>query len=643
MVLVALAAIYLWLSMLTGPWKLAGGLLDSAGHFQKAQKKLAAGALKDARYETLAGVAATKRAREGLVSDSPLYDFAGLVPRLKDVLGEADHFVKAAEHTSEAVKGTLDIAQNALRGPDKIITKDPEDPKGGARIRIDRIREIGGTVSHIRTAIKGVKKELGAVRIKKVPRRLRDRVTNAIQQAEETDALLADAEAGLAILPSFLGADGPRVYLFGMQNSAEQRGTGGAMLQFALMSINDGRPELAEDASTVYDVDEDRRPVSIPLPPDAWYVANIPDAQRFGNANWSPDWPMSADLTVEYARASESTFPQEVHGVFAVTPTTMQNLMPGVGPYRLPTGNRISAGRIVHFVLYKAYGSFPIPKVRRARLREVVDGFYKRLLRPDHPAELVKGFGESLAQKQMQVWMTEPAEQAFVERMGWDGAISPAKGGDYLYVVEQNVGGNKLDYFADQTTDLDVAIEGSDAHVRTRVAIENDVFLPQPRWSMGDSGRPVVCETQGGCPMHRPMMNVYVQPTAELIAASVEGERLDVAVGGLAAWNGDRPAEHSELGKKVWSTVLQIPPQETGAVDLEYITPNVVRKADGRMQYRLVIQQQPKIYPETLRLSLRLPDGARRIEAKGFQKRDGRLVLEKKLKEDLILEVSWQE
>ena len=98
-------------------------------------------------------------------------------------------------------------------------------------------------------------------------------------------------------------------------------------------------------ASTVYDVDEDRGQVSIPLPPDAWYVAGIPDAQRFGNTNWSPDWPLSADLTVDYAQASEPTFPEQIDGVFAVTPVAMQKLMPGVGPYRIPTGNRISAGR----------------------------------------------------------------------------------------------------------------------------------------------------------------------------------------------------------------------------------------------------------------------------------------------------------
>ncbi|MEA2446604.1 MAG: hypothetical protein QOK47_241, partial [Actinomycetota bacterium] len=447
-----------------------------------------------------------------------------------------------------------------------------------------------------------------------------------------TDELLAKAEAGLQFLPRFLGADGQRVYLFGMQNSAEQRGTGGAMLQFALLSISDGRPELSEDASTVYDVDKDRTPISIPLPEDAWYVRGISDAQRFGNANWSPDWPLSAQLTVDYARASETTFPDQIDGVFAVTPITMQKLLPGIGPYRIPTGNRISAKKVVHFLLYKAYASFPIPKVRRARLREVVDGFYKRLLRPDHPAELVKGFGASLAEKQMQIWMADPAEQAFIKDMEWDGALAPAKGSDYLNVVEQNVGGNKLDYFSSQNTGVDVSIEGKDAHVSTKVTVENGVFLPQPRWSMGDSG-----------PDHNPMMNIYVQGDAQLQSGAVEGTRLDTAVAGLAAWPAeDRPAEHFELGKKVWSTVLQIHPQESASFSVDYVVPGVVHQKDGRNTYRLVVQHQPKLRPDALRVRLALPEGATGIKAPGWKKQDGTLIYERPLKTDMVLEVSWR-
>jgi hypothetical protein len=634
---------YLWVAMVAPVWNLAGGLLDAGRHFQRAQKKLTAGALKDARYETLAGVAAAERARAGLESRGPLFDLAASFDAVDKLLGEADHFVRAAELSGRAAEGTLDVAQNALRGPNKIIAKDPDDPKGGAQIRLERVRAIAATVGDIRDAVTETAKELKAVELKRLPRRLRTRVKDGLDQAEETSELLIKAHAGLKLLPVFMGSEEPRVYLLGMQNSAEQRGTGGAMLQFALLQIAEGKPELSR-ALSVYEVDKDRQQVSIPLPDDAWYVKNLPDAQRFGNANWSPDWPLSARLTVDYGRASQPAFPDEVHGVFAVTPITMQNLLPGVGPYRLPTGNRISAKKVVHFLLNKAYASYPIPKVRRARLSEVVDIFYERLLRPDHPAELVKGMGKSLAEKHIQMWMADPVEQAFIEEMDWDGAIDPGADADYLYVVEQNVGGNKLDYFAQQTLDTNIRLSGEDAQVSTAIEVDNNVFLPQPRWSMGDTGRPSVCKTRGACPLHRTMINLYVHPEAELQQATVEsGTRLDVAAGGVAAWpSAGRPAEHFELGKKVWSTVLEINPQETGRVKFDYLMPNVIRMEDGRHVYRLKVQRQPKLRPEKLRLSLALPDDARDVKAPGWKHQGERLLWEKPLRSDLILEVSWR-
>jgi hypothetical protein len=403
------------------------------------------------------------------------------------------------------------------------------------------------------------------------------------------------------------------------------------------VSIAEGKPNFIKNSSTIYDVDKDRQQIDIPLPDDAWYVANIPDAQRFGNSNWSPDWPLSAKLMVAYAHATEQQIPQidlpdTIDGVLAVDPVVMQKLMPGVGPFKTEFGNRISTRKVVHFVLYKAYASFPIPKIRRARLRAVVDEFYDRMLKPAHPAELVQGFGDSLAQKHMQVWLADPTEQAFVERMDWDGAIREAKDSDYINVVEQNVGGNKLDYFVEQSQDVTISLDGSDSHITHKTIVDNNVFMPQPRWSMGDSG-----------PLHRPMLNLYVPSTATLEGAEVEkGARNDLAVEGLSSWASGGPPEHFEEGKKVWSATIDIEPTEQGVVRYDYTVPGVVHTRDGRSYYRLVVQHQPRVRPELMTIRLELPEGATDISAPEWRKDGTTLLWERPLNEDVILEVSWR-
>ncbi|MEA2451774.1 MAG: hypothetical protein QOG04_484 [Actinomycetota bacterium] len=641
----ALFGTLLWLSMLSGPWNLASGLLDARTHLDKAEKSLTNGNIKSARYETLAAVAAARRARDGYQSGGPVMDLLRRLPKVGDALGETEHFVAAAELSAKAAQGTLAIAEGALRGPDKIIERDPEDPKNGGRFRLDRIAEIADTVRDVRSNIEGVGRELGAVDKSKLPKRFRDDVDEGIERANDTDELLANAEAGLAILPGFLGAEGPRTYLIGMQNPAEQRGTGGSILQFTRMTIDNGSPSLPKEkeaSQTVYDIDKNRTLFpDVPLPEDAWYVREVPDAQRFGNANWSPDLPLSASLLLAYAQRADPTFPV-MDGVIVVDPLLVRNLMPGVGRFTTRRGNVISARKSVPFLLNKAYGAFGAKdSVRKAVLRDVVQKFYEGMINPEHPTELVQGFGKSLTEKNMQVWLRDPNEQAFIEMMDWDGGLDEAKGADYFNVVEQNVGGNKLDYFEEQTYQLDVTIDGDDAIDTAKVDITNGVYLPQHRRVMGDSGGPP--ETGGKHGTTRPMMNLYAPGAAQFGEGTVDGTRVSLGGSSIATWTGDTPPEHLEVGKKVWTVALEIPVQDTQSFTFGYRVPDVVHTVDSRRVYRLVVQHQAKINPERLIIRIRVPEGATGIKARGFERKGDLLVLERIVKTDFELEVSWQE
>jgi hypothetical protein len=638
-IICALAGTFLWLLMLAGPLRLATGMLDSAAHLQQAERRLSAGKVREARYETLAGAAAAARARTGLARGGPLLDLARVVPQVDDALGEVDHLVRAAELSSEAAVGTLEVADDALRGG--LVAKDPDNPQGGSIVDLERIREIGHLVSDIRATIGRAAGELEAIDLTALPRRARPRITDGIAKAKEADLRLADAEAGFAILPGILGADGPRTYLIGFQNPSEQRGTGGAILQFSTLEMDAGRLTLGEGrtdkdaAATVYEIDRNRRQYDIPLPPGAFYVAGIPDAQRFGNSNWSPDWPTSADLMIDYAEAAAAANPgkievPELDGFIVVDPIAVEKMMAGVGPFRTRSGNRITAGNIVRFVLYRAYGVYPIPEIRRAVLRQVVQEFFGKAIKPPQPSELAAGMGDALTEKHVQVWMKDAAEQAFIEHMKWDGGIRRAENSDYLYVVEQNVGGNKLDYFAQNSTEMNIEIDGTDAVVSTEARIANEMFQPQPRWINGDSG-----------PFHKPMMNIYVPGNAELLDAQVTGTREDTPP--PAVWAADGvPPTHFEAGKTVWSATLVIAPQEEGAFRVDYRVPDVVKARDDRSIYRLVVQHQPRVNTEQLSIRLALPEGARAVTARGW-KRDGDvLVWEKPLNVDIELEVSWR-
>ena len=655
-VLATLGGLLAWSAMLIAPWRIATGLIDAGRHLKRGQKSLTATALKDAQYDVFAATAASRRANKGLKASSPVMDLALLVPRVSSALGEVDHLVAASRYSASAAGGSLRLAKGVLRGSDQILAPDPDDPEGQI-VRLDRIAEIRESVADIRGDLEGIQDELGEVDLAALPRRARPPVTDGLEAAAEAEAAVADAQAGFAILPAVLGGEGRRTYLIGMQNPAEQRGTGGAILRFALFSFDEGKAEVLDTNKcqekecpegagvSVYDIDKNRKLLDIPLPKDAWHVRAIDDAHRFGNSNWSPDWPSSAQLMLAYARASDERLPgdqlPDIDGFITLDPTVMEDLIPGTGSFRLERfNNKITANRAVHFLLYKAYASYPRPGLRRAALRLVVDQFVDKLFDPQHPTELVTGMSESLATKHMMVWMRDPDEQAFIERMDWDGAIDPAKDSDFAYWVEQNVGGNKFDYYTEHSTEMDITISGADAVVSNETTIYNGTFFPQPSWAMGDSGRRDPDGTRR-TPTHEPMMNLYVPKSAELTGAGVEGKRIDTPE--PAVWRGpNSPPEHQEEGKKVWSATLEIPPDEEGSVHFDYRVPDVVLSEDGRSTYRLVVQHQPRVRPEMMTISLTLPEDAKAVAAPEWE-RDGRkLVWSKPLRRDMVLQVSWE-
>ncbi|MGH2787664.1 MAG: DUF4012 domain-containing protein [Actinomycetota bacterium] len=637
-VFAALAAVFLWLNMLASPYRLARGLLEGSRHLSTAERMLSSGRVRAARFETLAAEAAADRARGAFSDPNPLIDVAAAIPPVGDALGEVDHIVRAMELSADAAVGTLTVADNALRGG--LIARDPENPKGGSIIDMARIEKAAETITAVGDAARSVVDQLGMIQLDKLPARARSRVTRALRDAREAVTRIKNAEDGFAVLPTVLGADTKRTYLLGFQNPAEQRGTGGAILQFKVLELDNGRLTLEDIEGgkvpgSVYNLDQERRTYDIPLPENAWIVKEIEDAQRFGNSNWSPDWPLSARLMIRYARKSAQEIKElevpELDGFIVVDPLAVKEMMAGVGPFRTARSHdRITPRNVVNFVLYEAYGKYPSPGRRRAVLAQIVDGFFNRALAPPRPEGLARGTGEALLKKNVQIWMKDPEIQKYIKHMNWDGGIERAKRSDYVFVVEQNVGGNKLDYFDVHANEVKVTIQGRDALASTEMRVRNGVFSPQPSWIMGDAG-----------PVHQPMMNLYVPRRAELLSSDVDGERIDTPL--PAVWTEGGPPEHLESGKKVWSATLRIPPQQEGSVRFDYRVPAVVRRVGNRNVYELVVQSQRKVNPEMLTIRLSLPEGAKGIRAEGWKHDGSTLVWQRMLKGDVALEVSWQE
>lgn len=195
-----------------------------------------------------------------------------------------------------------------------------------------------------------------------------------------------------------------------------------------------------------------------------------------------------------------------------------------------------------------------------------------------------------LEQRHIQLYVDDPLVQAVVERYGWGGTMS-GSGGDYLCVVDSNVGYNKVSANVEQMLDYHVSID-ADGRAQAWLSV---------RYHNRSAGRLLGCEKfkqyianyealTHGC--YWDYVRVYVPAESEL----------------LAAMGGDEPVEVlSESGQTVFATSLALRPGERRELHFRYaLPPGTMREGT----YTLFIRKQAGTEAVPIKVSI---EGAKRL------------------------------
>ena len=196
---------------------------------------------------------------------------------------------------------------------------------------------------------------------------------------------------------------------------------------------------------------------------------------------------------------------------------------------------------------------------------------------------------QSLATRAVQLWLADPTAQATLHDLGWDGALRPEPGADFLAVVDTNMGYNKVDAAIQRAVDYAVAWpEGADGSAEVALTLTythtappgtDPECKPEPRY--GETYAAMI----GRC--YFSYLRVYAPAGSELIRAT------GVPTDSVSTVPGER-------GTTQFTGYVVVEPGATRQVQLRYRLPPTLTPAD----YRLVVQRQAGTDPLPLHLTV---------------------------------------
>lgn len=505
--------------------------------------------------------------------------------------------VGAARSTLQGVTDLLDVAELVQQAFAQvgIGTSGLTNPLAANRtfrdLSRDEKRQILGRINaalpQIRTAQEQMR--IALARWERVPKDglaepLRAELETRITQFQTIQAQFDEGVRLAEILLPLSGYAEPKRYLIILQNNQEMRGTGGFIGNVGEVWIDAGdiQKMVFQD---VYSIDN---PVSAvwnnpsPAPIARW----LEQKNLFlRDANWIPDFPQTAQTLLNQYKQERTLASVEVpklDGLIAFEPDFFRRLMRIIGPVQIED-QVFTADNFFDALQYDVHIKFAKEGIPVAQRKEVVaklgDAVFQKVM--NVPAsrwpELLSSLTISLAQKDVMMYMQDPAIQHLIDARDWSGRTKTSSG-DYLWVIDSNLGAWKTDGVMDKQIlyGLD-ATNPDDVRATVTLRYRNTNLKPDWRYIQ-----------------YRDYVRVYVPDGAELISSTgAMGNDLIRTKGAFIPGQVD---VYRELGKTVFGAFFAIEPGKTGELQFTYRLPKTVTDQIKNKNYNLLVQKQPGSY-----------------------------------------------
>jgi len=385
-----------------------------------------------------AALAASESLQEHVGSASDLTDGqTWSVIRTLPFLGDDADGLRLVSHVLEdlSVDGVAPLAEDAS----DLNVVLPVD----GRVDVDRLVALQAPVGTAREAFASADDRLSDQDSGGFVGPLRSKYDELADRVSEAAGLLDTADRGLRVLPTMLGADGPRSYLLVFQNNAEIRALGGLPGAISVVTADDGKLEMTTQTTAVAMGEADQP--ALPLTPAEQEIYGAQLGTYFLDANWTPSFPRAADLM----RARwQQKMGNDVDGVLMVDPVAMSYVLGVTGPVEVGPAT-LSGANVVESLLHQIYLLVDKTDEQDELFKEAARKVFDELVAGGaNPQRLLAALGRGVSEHRLLVHSFDPAEQAAIEGTAvagehTDGSADSPQVGIYL---NDNTGA-KMSYF----------------------------------------------------------------------------------------------------------------------------------------------------------------------------------------------------
>ncbi|MBT4857233.1 DUF4012 domain-containing protein [Candidatus Uhrbacteria bacterium] len=372
------------------------------------------------------------------------------------------NLIPQTDRTYETVRGLV-VAGKELSTAASLFAQAADDLANKDSITLtSKINLLSAYIASVQPHVQLAREALENVDPTLVPDDQQERVTELLLTVPQLEESVKEFLTFSETLVLILGDEQKMRYLVSFQNNTELRATGGFTGSFAEMDLLNGEVESVYiPEGGTYDLQGQLS--SFVEPPQPLSLLN--SRWEFHDANWFPDFGASASKMIDlYTDAGGPT----VDGMVAVNATLLPKLLEITGPIEMPEyGRTIDAEnflfetqKIVEYE-YEQYQGVDgreedapkqfigdlAPKV----LELLAQGDMETLL------SVADVLGSALNEKDIQVYFQDNDIQREIEALGWSGSMKQTSG-DYLMVVNTNLGGGKTDSVIGQDIIVDIDI-----------------------------------------------------------------------------------------------------------------------------------------------------------------------------------------